>query len=89
MSRPSPNTVVRLFLDEVAFSHADLTSGRILMDSDCGLRISDVVRYGKKLLLRQFEPVELDLKKLINQGGADQEQLTLLLEKLRKQKYVH
>lgn len=89
MPRPSPNIIIRLFLDEVAFSYADTTSGRILMDSDCGLRIADVIRYGKKLLLRQFEPVELDLKKLINQGGADQEQLTLLLEKLRKQKYVH
>lgn len=59
------------------------------MDSDCGLRISDVVRYGKKLLLRQFEPVENDIKHLIASGGADKEQLTLLLEKLRKQKYVH
>lgn len=89
MSRPGPNTIIKLFLDEVAFAHADTTSGRILMDSDCGLRIADVIRYGKKLLLRQFEPVELDLKKLINQGGADQQELTLLLEKLRKQKYVH
>lgn len=88
MSRPSSNTVVRLFLDEVAFSHADLTSGRILMDSDCGLRISDVVRYGRKLLMRQFEPVELRIKLLASQGGASPEELRDLLEYLRKQKYV-
>ena len=89
MSRPSPNTVVRLFLDEIAFSHADLTSGRILMDSDCGLRISDVVRYGRKLLMRQFEPVELRVKLLISEGGASKEDLEELLEHLRTQKYVH
>ena len=89
MPRPSPNTIVRLFLDEVAFAHACLLSGRILMDSDCGLRTSDIIRFGRKLLLRQFEPVELRIKRLARQGGATPEELEELLEYLRTQKYVH
>lgn len=81
--------VINQFLDAVPFSHYDLVGDRILIDSDCGIAGMMVVRFARKLLISRFDIIQHELKLLHASGGASQQQLEELIQKVKDVKYVH